>query len=76
MCVVADSGVSCQAIHNLKKDATDLPMGVIPQHKFGLGRKNKTSSKIDEILKGGVLSHPVITTATLKEKYPIYLGML
>ncbi|KAK3887063.1 hypothetical protein Pcinc_008835 [Petrolisthes cinctipes] len=71
--IAQEIGVSRQAIFRLKKAATDLSPGAIPQQKPGCGRKKATTPRTDKLLKHDVLKNPSTTAAALKKKYPLLL---
>ena len=67
--VAADLHVSRQALHNLKRAATRLPSCRTLPRKVGTGRKKKSTSRTDALMRRDVMIDPSITAAALKKKH-------
>ena len=50
--------------------AKDLPNNTVPKHKFGGGRKKKTSSHTDTIIKRELQKNPRLTALELQNLHP------
>ena len=50
--------------------AKDLPNNTVPKHKFGGGRKKKTSPQTDTIIKRELQKNPRLTALELQSVHP------
>lgn len=63
-----------KSVRRVKKAAITLGTGATPARKKGTGRKRKTQSRTDKLLKGEVQKDPFITARELKEQHADVLG--
>ena len=64
------SGREKVTIMRLLAAAIDLPNNTVPKHKFGGGRKKKTSPHTDTIIKRELQKNPRLTALQLQNLHP------
>ena len=64
------SGRGKPTIMSLLAAAKDLPNNTVPKHKFGGGRKKKTSPNTDTIIKQELQKNPCLTALELQNLHP------
>ena len=66
----ARSGRAKSTVMKLLASAVRLPPNKVPKHRFGGGRKKKTSNATDTLIKREVQKNPQLTALELKNLHP------
>lgn len=68
------SGRSKPTVMRILAAASGLPPNTVPMHKYGGGRRKKTSNTTDTLLKRELYKNPRLTASELKAMHPDLLG--
>ena len=68
--ICARSGRAKSTIMKLLASSKGLPVNTVPKHKFGGGRRKKTSNTTDKLIKREVEKNPRLTALELKNMHP------